>query len=567
MNSLCAGPEEVAVRRVRDHLLVQDLDSAVKEAKYFAEIYPTSSKIQKIYLESLCQKGEEIEALQQFLSMQKSAEEEKKDLKVISEWLAWGVLKKGENSPLLLIRLYALLGIALTRDVRAIPVLLKEMRGSNALLRSLAIKLTPHYGDAPLQEELCRLLNTEKVWFVRLEVIRSLGALRVVSSKEKLQAILTHPKTLAEEKSAVILALVGMSDIISHAELCELVHSDRAGLRHLGSEMIAHLNLEEEVELLIPLLQDSSPDVRISAMNTLGLLRIEKIREHQTLHYIQKNLEHTNPSIGITAAWLATILRYDEGKKRLAYWLESDRPESKRLAAAAVAASGFSGLKLAITHIKQESDPYTKVNLAMALIKQRKDVFLASQVLFDALTEVEGELWMWDNESNPLFKSLNKSTVKHVEQIPRYPQVVDQLTRLELFSVLSLVKHPKALVAVKEFLRNREWGITGAAASTLLQEGDESSLLLVRQLLEDPEEKIRLQAALLLGMFGRDPAAIQSLQNSYTSADKEMKIHILEVLGHIGDPTVLPFLLIVLQEPFQGIRVVSASALIQCLYQ
>lgn len=559
-------PIEDPMKRVRRHLLIKDVDSAVKEAKYYIEKYPDSLELQTVYLEALCQKGEEVEAFEQFSSLWKK-QQDKVDHRLVSEWLAWGVLSKGEESALPMVRLYSLLGAAFTQDARALPILLKELRGTNAFLRSLAVKLSLNYGDEPLQKELLRLLKEETVWFVRLEVIRAVGALRIKQTKKMLQDIVANPRTLAEEKASAILALVSMYDKVSKEELSQLLSSNRAGLRHLGSELIAHFNCNEEAFRLIPLLQDDSPDVRISAMSTLGLLRVSSLEGRPTLAYIQKNLDSTNPSIAITAGWLGTVLGYEEGKFILRKWVEQDVVGPKRLAAAAIGATGLLGASLASEVLKKEEDVYAKVNLAMGLIGQRKEVDLAADVLFAAFSSEDESLWMWEQEDCPLFRSLAPSTVGYVEQIPRYPQVVDQLTRLEILSYLSIIKHPKALEAVKGFLRNQDWGVTGVAAATLLQEGGEDALLLIEQLLIDPEEKIRIQAALILAMLGNDPKSTKVLMESYGKADRDMKIHILEALGHIKDPSVAPFLLDVLKEPFQSVRVVAASALIHYLYQ
>lgn len=557
--------EDLAVRRIHDHILIHDPESAVREGKYFFSKYPESLKIQEAYLEALCRKGEEIEAYRQYsLLFEKEKNEEQRRL--ISECLAWGVLDKGESSSLLLIRLYSLLGAAFTQDARALPILLKEMRGSNAFLRSLAIKLSINYGDGPLQEELIRLLKEEKVWFVRLEVIQAIGALKIKCARNALKDIIIQPKTLVEEKSAAIIALISMYESISKEELTQLLQSNRAGLRHLGSEIMAHLDFKEGAEDLVALLLDDSLDVRISAMNTLGLLRVKYIKDRSVFSLIQKNLENSNASISITAAWLATILGHEEGIRVLREWMQKDYPEARRLASAAITATGSFGVKLAEERIRQETDPYARVNLAIGLIGQRKEVELSSGILFQAFQESGNDLWMWDSESNPLFRSLSPSKIKHVDQVPRYPQVVDQLTKLEILSVLSIVKYPNALDAVKKFLKTQESGVTSAAAVTLLQEGDDSSLVLVRQLLEDSDEIIRIQAAFILALWGGDPSAIKVLVESYAGADRETKIHILEAIGHIGDPSTIPFLTDILKEPFQGLRVVAAAALIQCLY-
>jgi HEAT repeat protein len=559
----CEVSEENAIRRVHGHLLIKDLSSAVKEARQFILQYPTSVKLHMTCLEALCQKGEEVEAFQQ-LSTLRSMQQENLDLRVVSEWLAWGVLSKGEESPLLMTRLYSLLGAGFTQDARAIPILLKEMRGSNAFLRSLAIRLSVNYGDAPLKEELLRLLKEEKMWFVRLEVMKAVGVLKIKKAKDLLQKVVAHPRTLAEEKVAAIIALVHLYDAVSSEELHQLLGSPRAGLRHLGSEMMAHFDCRKEAVLLLPLLQDDCPDVRISAMTTLGLLQVTSLQGKPLIEYLQDNLTHLVPEVAITAGWLATVLGFEEGPLFLKKWLEQDRLPYRRLAAAAIAICGAKGSTICLEKIALEKDPYTRVNLAIGLISQRKKVSLASEVLFEALSEKDRDLWMWSE--GPLFQGLSPSDVRHMEMIPRYPQVVDQLTQLKILSYLALVKHPKALDAVKDFLRRQEWGVTGAAALTLLQEGDESSLQLVQALLTDPDEKVRVQAALMLALFGKDPAAVQVLMQSYAGAHKELKIHILEALGAVGDLSSVPFLLDLLKEPFQMTRVVAASALIQCIY-
>lgn len=566
LSALEEAPIESSIKRVRRHLLIKDIDSAVNESKRFIEKYPDSIGLQTIYLEALCQKGEEVEAFELFSSLWKK-EQDKVDHRVVSEWLAWGVLSKGEESALPMVRLYSLLGAAFTQDARALPILLKELRGSNAFLRSLAVKLSVNYGDEPLQKELLRLLKEEPVWFVRLEVIRAIGVLRIKQAKKMVQDIVASSRTLTEEKACAILALVNMYDKVSVEELSQLLSSNRAGLRHLGSELIAHFNCTEEAHRLIPLLQDDSPDVRISAMSSLGLLRVNSLQGRPTLFYIQKNLENPNPSIAVTAGWLATVLGYEEGPFVLKKWMEQDVVRPKRLASAAIAATGLLGVPLALEEIKKEKDLYSRVNLAMGLIGQRKEVAFAADVLFAAFLEQDEPLWMWEQEECPLFRSLAPSSVGYIEQIPRYPQVVDQLTRLEILSCLSIIKHPKALEAVKGFLKNQDWGVTGVAAATLLEEGGEDALDLIGQLLTDPEEKIRIQAALILAMLGSDPKATKVLMDSYAKADRDMKIHILEALGHIKDPIVAPFLLDVLKEPFQSVRVVAASSLIHYLYQ
>ncbi len=557
--------EEEYKKRIYAHLMISDRLSAVQEAERAIRDYPESKNVQLAYIRALSEKGDETEAMERWVETTLKFEEEKNNRRML-ELLAWGVLNKGESSAQLNIRLNSMIGAAVTRDAKAIPILLGQMRATNALLRSIAVKLATTFGDAPLKDEIARMLKAEKVWYVRLDVIRAVGALRLLELKTDLKEIIGNPRTLAEEKAAAIVSLVSMYDSIDRTELLSLVQSNRAGLRQLAAEVISHLNVHEDLDLLLPLLRDASPDVRISALNVLALMRVQKIGSASTLELLEENVHSTSPEVAITAAYVCLLLNEKEGSHHLSQWLKSENAEWRRLSSAALSSSGKYGLKLILKEFKETQDPYVKINLAMGLIGQRIQVSAACDAIHKILSQEKNTLWMWDLHSNPLFRSLAPSRVKHIEHIPHYPAVVDQLVKLDLLSVLSILRYPHAQSVVREFLQARTWGVTGAAAATLLQEGDEEDLAAVRELLNDHDEKIRVQAAMILAIVGSDPSAVKVLQEAYPYVDREMKVHILEALAHIGDPSSIPFLLNILKEPFQVLRVVSASALIQCLY-
>jgi HEAT repeat protein len=550
--------EQEAAKRIYAHLLIHDPIAAVKEASVALKEYPSSKSVHLAYIRALAEMGNETEVLEQWSKMTSQFQDEARN-RMSLEVVAWGVLNKGEHSQQMTIRLNSLLGAAFTHDVRALPLLINELRGSNAMLRTVAVKLTAMYGDGPLQTELIRMLKEEKVWYVRLEVIRAIGALRMTHLREDLKEIIGNPKTLAEEKAAAILALVSMYDSIGPGELKGMIQSNRAGLRQLACQLVAHLDLKGYISELKPLLQDSSPDVRQEAVYTLGLLNASiEFKDIEPL------LQDLSPHVAITAGWLALVKNWDEGKAVLKKWLYDTHADLRWLAAAALSVTGKAGIEMAVEEVKGHYDPYVRANLAFGLIGQRREVKFACDSLYSAFFSEKNTLWMW-NDQVP-FRCLCPSVVSHIAQIPNYPHVVDQLTRLEILSVLSVMRHPKAQEAVKGYLKNESWGVSGTAAATLLEEGDEEALNLVRGLLDEPDQKVRVQAALILGLFGSDTAAVKVLQEAYGKVDREMKVYILEALGRIGDPESIPFLIDVLKEPFQMLRVVAASALIQSLY-
>lgn len=516
-------------------------------------------------IQALCEEGSEIEALEQWNGLAKSHQDLITDRKGL-ETLAWGVLKKGENSNQLAIKINALIGASMTRDAKAIPLIIDALRGSNSMIRSIAVGLAAQYGDLPLQEELVKLLKVEEVWSVRLELIKAVGHLRMTEAKPLLVKIVSNNRTLAEEKVAAIVSLVNMYDDIDDAELANLVRSNRAGIRQLAAEVVTHLNLRDKISYLLPLLSDAHSGVRMSTLNTLALLGIREIdgKPLMEMEAISRMMRDHIPEVAVTASWLAFLHGDKRGEKNLRKWILKGEPQYSRLAAGALAVSGKKGVNLSRSLIKKSDDHFVQVTLAIGLIGQREQVDLACKVVDKHLAKTEK--WMWDTSLNPLFRSLAPSAVPHIAQIPNYPAVVNQMTRIELLQMLCVMKYPGALQSVKDFLQADTWGPVGAAAATLLQEGDDEALDLIRFLLNDSEEKIRIQAALILALLGGDKGAVGVLKEAYTSAPREIKLHILEAIAKTKDESAIAFLIDRLNEPFQVLRVVAATAIIQCLY-
>jgi HEAT repeat protein len=307
---------------------------------------------------------------------------------------------------------------------------------------------------------------------------------------------------------------------------------------------------------VIRLIQDNNPVVRIAALNAFGLIYKGKEAD------IASALTDSDPAVAITASWAAYLIDSERGEATMEKWLSDSLPENRRMAAAALAAVGSRGVKLSIKTMKQSTDPYVKANIALGLLGQRIEVKGCCDLIYDFL-ENEKRMWMIDKKPNPLFEILAPSQVRHNDQIPNNPEAEDQMTRLNLVSLLALVEDPRALPALKTFLQRKTWGVSGVAAATLLHEGDDTALEVVKQLLNDSDPNVRLQACLVLAMFGKDESVLRDLQGAYSGADHERKLHILEALGRIGNAQSYSFLVGVLREPFPILRVAAAAALIQ----
>lgn len=554
LGTLIASEEE-ATRQIYAHLKIHDASAAAQVAKEFLEEYPESKSVRLAYVQALAEKGDETAVFREWNIKRDEFQNDRHALEI----LAWSVLKKGELSPQTHIHLSSLIGASITRDVRAVPMLVSALRSSNAILRLFGVRFAAHLGDGVLQEELARMIEEEHVWFVRQEVIQAIGQLRITSLKPELVKIVAHPKTIAEEKVKAILALVQMYDGVRTDDLNNLLSSKRAGLRQLGCELVGYFDLYSDATKLEKLLQDSSPDVRTYALRTLGLMNV-KIEQEKLAQLMQDSY----PQVSITAAWVACRQGDKAGVESIKKWLGDIHPRWRWLAASMLPRCGHVALPLIQEQLTSHEDPFVKANLALGLVGQRMLVEKASQVIDDFFRDPETGPLMWDDSSS--VQMVVPNMAYHVEHIQNYPTMVDQLTRLDILNLLCILKYPKAQETVKEYLKKETLGVTGAAIAVLLQEGDIGSMEIIRELLKENDPHIRLQAALMLALYGSDPSAVKILRDIYPQMNRETKIQILEAIGHVGTQDSIPFLVDILGEPFQLLRVVAASAIIQCLY-
>jgi HEAT repeat protein len=555
--------ETEGVRRVQSHLLLEDVPAALEESQALVYQYPESELVISSYIQALAMAGREADALSQWHALALKNPDLLANRHLLEE-LSWGVLKKGLDSTQNGVRFASLIGAYLTHDVRTVPILLKMMRDSNAVIRSVAVQMASSYQDAPLKDEIIRLMHEEKVWVVRLEVIKAAGALRIKELSFKLQQAVQSERTTFEERHLAIEALLNIYEKLSLAELKALVHSDRAGIRHFACSIAAHFEIEEGREEILHLLKDPHPDVKIAALNAFGLFYRKQIDALEAKEKITPLLTDSNGAVAITASWAALLVDPEFGAPYLSRWCTDSLAENRRLAAAALSAAGKKGAALSLKVLTESQDPYVKANVALGLLGQRLEIHKSCDALYRFL-ENENRMWMWDTRPNPLFQVLAPSQVRHVDHIPNYPKAIDQMTRLNLVSLLAVVEDPRAIAALKSFLQKSSWGITGVAAATLLQEGGDTALEIVRELLSDEDPNVRLQACLVLAMLGRDESVLEDLTRAYATADHEQKLHILEALGRVGNTSSFGFLITVFKEPFPILRVAAAAALIQSL--
>ncbi len=557
--------ESHSLRRIQAHLIIGDVDSAVTEVESALKLFPGSSPIKIMKIKAYGAKGDEKKLLAAWEEVAKAYPELAYAHEILEE-VCWAIVKKGSSTSALNVRLISLIAAAISHDVKAIPFLLEAMRDSCAPIRAIGVSLASHYGDEIIKEEILGLFEKEKNPGVRLKLAAAFSNLHLKEKVPLLIERLSDKECDAEEKAQLILAVATLEENVDHQTLEKLSHSPFSSLRLLAAESIAQLQLEGMGDILLPLLEDHNNEVRASAIKGLGILKVRSVNGISTTPFIKQAALSTDFVTGITAGWALLLIDPKEGERILERFLVDGREQVRALAAAAIASAGSFGIDLAKKWIDLSNDPFVKANLAICLMRQREDVTKGALVI-NELFRSSKEKWMWKSEVQGLFQSLQKSDLKHNALIPNFPEASSQAVHLELLNLLAICEDPNALATIKEYLMKKQWHITGIAAEMLLGEGDESAIELIRELLDCTDLKVRLDAALVLAVWGKDRAALPVLVDLYESADKMTKIHILEALGRVGERNMLPFLVTQLKSPSQTLRIVAAACVLMALNQ
>lgn len=552
--------EEYLIRRIQAHLTIHDDSVAVEEAKRALSIYPQSAALHEGYIRSLARVGDEKKLLQAWEVYIQRFPDKNLNRELIEE-MAWGVLQKASHSSSIIMRNMALLAAFLSQDAKGVAILNQGMHDSNYAVRTIAVKLASHFRDHRLIEEVKRLFNEEKVWSVRQQVIEAIGKMKIISLKDSLESLIASDESLAAEKALAIAALLELIDSINRDEVEKLASSNRAGLRQLVCQAIAYFQSMRDLDQLLRLAKDPHPDVRLEAFQAIGKLRPNK-QIKNILVLARQGIQNANYKVALSAAWLLTLYAPFEGQQSIERFLHDGRRDVRILASAALSSTGRYGVTLMLDQFRSHLDPFVRLNLALGLIGQRQAAEEAADYLRQMfITENEN----WSRLKVGIFEAIINRSVKKGDDSLTTTETDNQLLRLELLNLLAILKTPNIQQVIRQYLNERSWEISATAAILLLTEGDESAIEIVQNLLQDKQPRIRLQAALILSLWSREESAIQTLEEGYANSDWEMKARILEGIGRIGSMHSIPFLINVLKEPSQTLRLIAAMALIQCL--
>lgn len=547
-------------RRIQAHLTIRDYPGAIEEAERALVLYPQAPLLYEGYIKALACLGDEKKMVQAWEIYSEKFYDKALNRELIEE-MAWGVLLKASHSSSLIMRQMALMAAFFTKEGRGVTLLNQGMKDPNYAIRTIAVKLASHFRDNKLVEGIKQLFKTEKVWMVRQKVLEAIGTMKITCLKGDLEALLASNKSLAEEKTLAIASLLQLIDGVNRPEIECLASSHWSGLRQLACHAIAYFHSLRDIDQLLRLGEDSNSDVRWAAFQALGQLRPDEPKD-KILEMARRHSKDFNYQVAVSATWLLTLYTPEEGKSAFLSLLYDRRPEASLLAASALSATGRYGIELALEQFRLHPHPFVRLNLALGLIGQHQALGEATHYLKQMIKNEKGK---WNILKIGLFHPIVNIPSKGSDDPLTTPESNNQLLHLELLNLLAILKVPETELAIRDYLAERSWEISATAAILILTEADESAIESVRQLLQDPQSRVRLQASLILSLWSREEEAIKILEEGYLKSEWELKARILEGLGRVGSMNSVPFLIKVLKESSQTLRLIAAMSLIQCL--
>jgi HEAT repeat protein len=550
--ALPAAEEQACWNNTSYHLMLHDYPSACASIEAALQEHPVSQPLLELAIKvyaAACRS-------QQALALWHRLEGTSKDRYL--ELVAWSFLEEGLTSSAPLTRISALIGAAANRG-RCSPLVERCLDDECSLVRMIACQLAGKLQLTLLIPHLIEKLAKDHSWQVRCACSSALGDLRAQSAQKALLHTITHAAAGLEERQAAAEAIACITAKDPLPWITWLVQASAAPLRLLACEVAIHNNCG--ASSLEPLLKDPNSQVQAAALQAFGLLYPGWKGNTAVLPAALHCLRSSSDSyVAISAGWLLTICNHPEGLKTLVKLVEHPRANVRSCAAAALAAAGHRALPLLPTILKKcRGDLAPAAAIAIGLLGHRVTLDDASASLLQLLAERKVR-WRWQQWG--IFRFLTPFT----DDDTLLHDTVDSATRLELLNLLAITHPQDALPALQQFLLARPWGVSAAAAFLLLTESAENALELIQQLQTTgttPQQ--RLQATLVLALWGHSTTASTPLQAAYHQGDRTTKERILTALGYTADACAKPLLIDVLSDPSSSLRLHAATALLQIL--
>ena len=552
--------------KVHCQLVIHNYTDANKTACEAVRKFPESQEVRELYIQSLSKLGDEKRLLLSWQQFSRDFSEDKYKESVL-ESITWGIIQQANQSQNINSKLNGIIATSHLQDINSVQIIKKTLKESNAYLREVALDLTMKFGDEALREEVLRLIEKEKNPSVRKKAIEVAAALRLKSAKPILEKRLEDERVSREEKDDIILALLNYYDEVSPQELEKLSLSKNSGFRKIACRLFTYFDFSDQLDLLHTLMKDQNNEVKLSALSSLGTLRLNSEKIDLFRDSLKEAQDDTTSYVSLLASWV--LLPYEKklSEKKLKAFLNDKDPHVRLQAAGLIGYSLPHTLDIAKEFCQTHPDEYVRANLSFFMAMHRVDIQKSCDEIYKLFSSRE-KYHFKEVYPNQFFVLSPASLVfdhKTPQGFHNVSAMYHEVAQLELLNVLAILKDHRAKDAISYFLDRHHFNAFDVHQQALLNLDANEAFEIMRGFLNHSDKHKRLEAALLLSLSKKDPQGLEVLKEIYPLVDKDHKQLILGVLGQSGLKSNIPFLMDKVYEPSQQIRTQAASSIIQCL--
>lgn len=539
-------------KHVQAHIDIKDLKSALQCVESALEKDPENEMLLRLKVSCLAKQAD-TDALVKCYRQYRKTSENPFDSTLVEE-LAWAVIQKASQSPSVDMRKEALVAAFMANEARSIDLFLRSLEDPSNEVRLFSLSLATKYRDDLVLDRVYDHFLSSRLVAEKIAAINVLAAARFSRLSEKLVYLLHEHTTEFHERLAAICALTHMHSQCPENEILTFFTSNRSLLRATACQLVLERQQRQLLPLVFTLIQDSSQEVRLCALQTVGVLATDAdIATHAPkLSALQL---HLDLKTALVASWV--LLRHgapqhsDEPFKRA---FSSSDHDLASFAAGCLSQAGPNARALSLWTIANCKNPLVTLNAAIGQLLQRQELSCAEDVLFSALSQ-ESKRLGWQQEG--IFSYISASDAPHPALVERD----DLQVKLDLIRMLACCNSLKVNNLLKPLLQERTWGVAWQAARIMLSEGIDIYNVL-QTLLQDPNPYISLQAACILASETQDEKALDLFTTLYKTVPRQLKEQILMSLAHLKQKKIIPFLVDVLDEPSETLRVRASVAIL-----
>lgn len=166
----------------------------------------------------------------------------------------------------------------------AVPALLAALEDADETVRSEALFALGQIGNPDARDTVRRVAGSNVSTAIRREAIRALGKLAGDGAAEAVLPFLADPDATLRREAAVALAATG--DAVAGADLAPLLADENAEVRAMAAWAVGRLKVKDLEGTILELTSDPDPEVKLQATRAAGRLEIttpEAVAKLQTL--------------------------------------------------------------------------------------------------------------------------------------------------------------------------------------------------------------------------------------------------------------------------------------------